>query len=108
MTRALVVTIPEKGHYHPLLGPVEDLRRQGVDVAFACCADIREELWRAGQPSVFVPAGALPPPDGLRGEELARVLADPVALRGWIRELLVELPGRQIEEMRAIIRDFRG
>ncbi|MGA9520931.1 MAG: glycosyltransferase, partial [Myxococcaceae bacterium] len=105
--RVLVVTLPEKGHYYPLLGPAEALARQGAEVAFAVSCDIREELQRLGVERVFTPPGAAPPTEGLRGEALARLLVDAEALRRWIREMLVEAPGRQVEAMRAIVRDFR-
>jgi MGT family glycosyltransferase len=105
--RVLVVTLPEKGHYHPLLGPAEELVRRGADVTFASTFDISDELRAAGVTRVLVPPGAAPPPDAVRGEALARVLADPVALAGWIRTLLVEAPRAGIEPLRAIIRDVR-
>jgi UDP:flavonoid glycosyltransferase YjiC (YdhE family) len=105
--RALVVTLPEKGHYHPLLGPALELERRGAEVAFAAMADIRSELERAGARRVLVPPGAPPPAEALRGRALAEILSRPEALRGWIRSLLVELPGRQVEAMRALVRDFR-
>jgi UDP:flavonoid glycosyltransferase YjiC (YdhE family) len=105
--RALVVTLPEKGHYHPMLGPAAALARRGVEVAFASSVDLRGELAGAGVARVLAPPGAAPPSDALRGEKLARVLADPDALRGWIRALLVEAPGHHVEGMRALVRDFR-
>ncbi len=105
--RVLVVTLPEKGHYFPLLGPAEALTRQGAEVAFAVSCDIREELQRLGIERVFTPPGAAPPTGGLRGEAFARLLLDAEALRGWIGEMLVEAPGRQVDAMREIIRDFR-
>jgi UDP:flavonoid glycosyltransferase YjiC (YdhE family) len=107
--RALVVTLPEKGHYHPLLGPALELARRGADVTLAATADIRSELAAAvdGRLRVVVPPGAAPPATHIRGEALARVLVDPAALAGWIRELLVEAPRLGIEPLRAIIRDLR-
>jgi zeaxanthin glucosyltransferase len=107
MKRVLVVTLPERGHYHPLLGPALELERRGAEVAFATSADIRDELRAAGITNVLIPPGTGKPSDALRGEKLARVLSDSTALRGWIRELLVELPARQVEPIRAIVRDYR-
>ncbi len=105
--KVTVLTLPEKGHYHPLLGPALELARRGHDVALACAFDLRAELHAAGAPRVLVPPGAPPPPAGVRGEALARVLADPVALAGWIRELLVDAPGEQIAPLRALLRAER-
>jgi MGT family glycosyltransferase len=105
--RIVVVTLPEKGHYHPLLGPAIELARRGHDVVMAATCDIGAELVAAGAPRVAIPAGAPPPSSSVRGEALARVLRDAVALAGWIRELLVDAPGRGIEPLRQIIRDVR-
>lgn len=106
MTRALVVTLPEKGHYHPLLGPAGDLARHGVDVSFACTFDIAGELRAAGIEHVVVPPDAPPPSHDVRGAALARVLQDPVALAAWIRFLLVDAPRVGVEPLRAIIREL--
>ncbi|MBX3184627.1 MAG: glycosyltransferase family 1 protein [Polyangiaceae bacterium] len=107
MKRVLVVTLPERGHYHPLLGPAEELTRRGAEVAFACTCDISAELAEAGVQRVITPPGASPPSAGLRGAALARVLSDAAALRRWIRELLIEVPAQNVEPLRAIVRDFR-
>lgn len=105
--RVVVVTLAEKGHYFPLLGTVLELSRRGHDVVMTSTSDIADELRRAGVPRVVIPAGAAPPPDGVRGEALARVLRDPVALAGWIRELLVEAPRRGVEPLRRVLRELR-
>jgi zeaxanthin glucosyltransferase len=105
--RALVVTLPEKGHYHPLVGPALELAHRGHDVAFAATCDIAGELGAASGLRVVIPPGAAPPPDKLRGAALAAVLADPDALAGWIRELLVDAPRAGIAPLRAIIRHVR-
>lgn len=107
MMRVLVVTLPEKGHVHPLLGPAQELARRGADVAIASPCDIAAELAIASQCRVLIPPGAPPPPAGLRGEALSRVVADPAELRRWIRELLVEAPARNVDAMRSLVRDFR-
>jgi zeaxanthin glucosyltransferase len=105
--RVLVVTLPEKGHYHPLLGPAAELVRRGADVTFAATFDIARELHAAGVARVAVPPGAPPPPDDVRGEALARVLIDPAELAGWIRRLLVESPRAGVEPLRAIVREVQ-
>jgi UDP:flavonoid glycosyltransferase YjiC (YdhE family) len=103
----LVVTLPEKGHYHPLLGPAAELAARGFDVAFACPVDIRDALHAAGVTTVLVPPGASGPADDLRGEALASIIADPTALRRWIRELLVDRQAELVEPLRRIIRTAR-
>jgi UDP:flavonoid glycosyltransferase YjiC (YdhE family) len=103
----LVVTLPEKGHYHPLVGPAVELARRGHDVVLAATCDITRELAAASGLRAIAPPGAAPPPDKLRGAALAAVLVDPAALAGWIRELLVEAPRAGVAPLRAIIRDVR-
>jgi len=105
--RVLVVTLPEKGHYHPLLGPAAELARRGAEVTFASTFDISGELKAAGVERVVVPPGAPPPPHAVRGEALARVLRDPAALAAWIRMLLVDAPRAGVEPLRAIVRDVQ-
>ncbi|HWL89005.1 MAG TPA: glycosyltransferase [Polyangiaceae bacterium] len=107
MTRAVVVTLPERGHFHPLLGPALELERRGVEVTFATTADIRGDLAGAGISRIVVPPHAEPPSASLRGEALARILADAEALRGWIRFLLTELPSKWVPWMRAVLRELR-
>ncbi len=105
--RVVVVTLPEKGHYHPLLGPAAELARRGAEVAFAATTDIAAELVAAGAPRVYIPPGAPPPDHGLRGAALAEVLRDPTALGAWIRTLLIDAPRAGIAPLRAILRDVR-
>ncbi|ACY18163.1 glycosyltransferase [Haliangium ochraceum] len=107
MTRILIVTLPERGHYHPLLGPAEELSRRGAEVVFACSHDIGDDLADVGVERFVAPPGAAPLSDELRGAELARLLADPEALRGWIRDMLAIGPARHVEPMRAIVRELR-
>jgi zeaxanthin glucosyltransferase len=107
VTRVLVITIPEMGHYRPMLGPIDALQDRGVEVLVASACDVVAELEACGVRRALVPNGAPPPADDLRGEKLARLIADPASLRGWIRRLLVELPSENIEPMRTIIRDVR-
>ncbi len=105
--RAVVVTLPEKGHYLPLIAPVRALEARGFEVVIAAQADIRPELAAHGLHRVALPQGAGPPADALRGQALAEILADPAALARWIRLLLVEAPAAGVAPMRAILRDVR-
>ena len=104
MKRAMVFTIPERGHYHPLLGPARELERRGLEVVWAAPADIRAELAAAGVEQVVLPPGAPPPADALRGKALTELLADPSALAGWIRAMLVDAQTELIAPYREMIR----
>lgn len=105
--RVLVATLPERGHYHPLLGPAAELARRGCAVAWTCAFDLAGELAAAGATRVLIPPDAPPPPASTRGEALARVLREPAQLAAWIRALLIESPRRGIEPLRAVIRELR-
>ncbi|MEX1367408.1 MAG: glycosyltransferase [Nannocystaceae bacterium] len=105
--RAMVFTVPERGHVHPLLGPAAALERAGYEVVWGTSADIREDLRQAGARHVLVPDGAGPPAAALRGRGLAETIADPAALRGWIRALLVDAQRPLVPAYRAMLRDVR-
>jgi zeaxanthin glucosyltransferase len=105
MKRALVITLPEKGHYLPLIGPAKALQQRGFEVFFTAPADVRRELLESGAPQVILPEGVAPPSQALRGAALSAILRDPEKLRAWIRELLVEATEPLIEPLRKVIRD---
>ncbi len=105
--RALVVTLPERGHYHPLLGPTAELARRGHTVTVVATHDVVAELRAAGVADAIAPPGARPPSSAVRGAALAAILVDPPRLAGWIRALLVDAPRAGIPPLRAIIRDLR-
>lgn len=103
--RVLVVTLPEKGNYHPLLGPAAELVRRGHDVTFTCQADISAELTAAGA-KVHLATGTHAPPRE-SGEKVAKQLFDPVTLAGYNRKLLVDTPRMYVEPMREVIRELK-
>ncbi|MCA9651195.1 MAG: glycosyltransferase family 1 protein [Myxococcales bacterium] len=105
--RALVLTLPERGHLHPLLGPAAALERSGLQVTWSTSADVRGLLAELGVTRVRLPAGVGAPPAALRGRALSETIADPQALRGWIRALLVDAPRPLVEPFRALIRELR-
>ena len=107
MSRFLFVTLPEKGHYLPLIGPAQALERRGHEVIFTAPADVEEELKGAGASRVILPETAGPLEQSLRGAALSAILRDPLRLRAWIRELLVETVEPQIEPLRRLVRDVR-
>src|SRR5689334_5136471 len=102
--RVLVVTLPDRGNYHPLLGPAGELVRRGHDVTFTCPHDIAADLTAAGAPKVKLASNAQPPPREHTGEKLAKHLLDPVSLAGFNRKLLVDGPRAFVEPMREVIR----
>lgn len=103
--RVLVVTLPDKGNYHPLLGPAAELARRGHEVVFTCHADIAAELTAAGA-KVELPAGAQPV---VRedGEKLAKLLFDPVSLAGINRKQWIDTPKQFVEPLRQVIRTIK-
>ena len=107
MSRFLFVTLPEKGHYLPLLGPARALERRGHEVIFTAPADIQAELLACGVSRVLLPDGARPPSPALRGAALSAILRDPARLRAWISELLLEAVEPQIEPLRRVVREVR-
>lgn len=104
--RVLVVTLPDKSHYDPLLGPAAELVRRGHEVTFTCPYDIEAELAATGN-KVRLPSSAPPPPREAEGEKLAKQLFDPVSLAGINRKLLVDSPRSCIEPMREVIRQVK-
>jgi MGT family glycosyltransferase len=100
--RVLVVTLPDKGNYHPLLGPAAELVRRGHDVVFTCQVDIAAELQAAGA-KVHLPEGVASPARE-DGEKLAKLLFDPVSLAGINRKLLIDSPRIFVEPLRGVIR----
>lgn len=105
MPRFLFVTIPEKGHLHPLIGPAQRLQEAGAAVAFHAPYDLREALARAGLDTFLGPD--TPAPAGHRGEAFAARVADPAWLRAWIRSLLLDATPAGVEPIRAAIRAWR-
>jgi zeaxanthin glucosyltransferase len=101
--RILVATLPDKGHYHPLLGPAAELVRRGHDLVFTCQYDIAADL-AATNNKVKLAANVPPVPREYEGEKLAKHLLDPVSLAGFNRKILVDTPRQFIEPMREVIR----
>jgi zeaxanthin glucosyltransferase len=107
MKRFLFISIPEKGHLNPMIGPAAHLRDHGHVVAFFAGRDVSAQLRRAG---LDVVPEMLTQPQPLaenRGDLFARQVRDRDWLRGWIKRLLVEESEAQIAPLRAMIRRFR-
>lgn len=110
MTRIALATLPEKGHYHPFLGPAAVLEERGAEVVFIVPADVRTELAAAGFPGAVVAGGATaagPPESGNRGAAFAALLKDRARLRAWIRSLLVDGQAAAVPPLAAVLRALR-
>jgi MGT family glycosyltransferase len=107
MKRILFISIPEKGHLNPMIGPAACLRDRGHTVAFFAGRNVAPQLRRAGLDSVPEMLAQEPLLAGNRGHVFASQVRDPVWLRGWIKRLLVEEAEQQVEPLRSVIRNFR-
>jgi UDP:flavonoid glycosyltransferase YjiC (YdhE family) len=107
MKRILFISIPEKGHLNPMIGPAAHLRDRGHTVAFFAARDVSTQLRRAGLDVVPEMSAQPPPPVENRGDAFARHVRDRPWLRNWIRHLLVDEAEAQIAPLRAMIRNFR-
>lgn len=103
MTRAVVATLPEKGHLYPLLGPAAALEALGLKVSFLVPRDVRAELARAGFPRLIVPEGVDGAADKNRGAAFCEMLRHPDQLRKWIEDLLVAKVAEEVPKLRAAL-----
>ena len=105
MARFLFVTIPEKGHLHPMLGPAHHLAAAGHEIFWHAAGNLHEPLRRAGFTRFLPLAEPLridPPPKS--GREFAEKLADGPWLRAWIRHLLLDTVADHVRQLEAICR----
>lgn len=105
--KVLVVTLAERSHYHPLLGPAGELTRRGHEVVWTCPYDIADDLKAAGAGTVKLSSKAPKPPREPSGEQLAKQLWDPVSIAGLNRKLLVDTPRIFVEQTREVIREVK-
>ena len=108
MKRILFLTIPEKGHINPMIGPAVWLQRMGHMVRFHAAHDISQQLRLAGLEQVEENAETAPPlVDANRGAFFAEKVRDPLWLRYWIARLLIEEAPEQLPALEAAISRFR-
>jgi zeaxanthin glucosyltransferase len=107
--RVLAITIPQKGHLHPLIPTLQRLQRRGHDVALAAVGDAADAVAAAGFRGPFHPIEAPPPPSSFvtAGAEFAARLGDPAWLSSWIEALLVDAVPGQLPGMHALLRQQR-
>jgi zeaxanthin glucosyltransferase len=102
----LFVTLPERGHFHPLLGPAAEIARRGHRVAFHAARDISAPLARIGFEQLH--AGEVPPPaEDNRGAALAELVRDAPRLRAWIKALLLDEVPAAVERLARVVAAFQ-
>jgi MGT family glycosyltransferase len=107
MSRLLLVSTPEKGHVNPLVGVAQWCRRAGHHVGWLAIPRPSEQIRTLGVEPLGLPEDAEVPEHVTGGEQLARIARDPIALRGWIRRLLLDAVPGQVEPVRRVLRAFR-
>lgn len=105
--RMLLMSSAEKGHINPLAGVAQHLKGDGHHVGWLTVPELSPQLMALGVESVTLSDHPPPPPLVTCGAELARLVLDPPALRGWIRRLLLDAVPSQIEPARQALRRFR-
>jgi zeaxanthin glucosyltransferase len=102
----LFVTLPERGHLHPMLGPAAEIARRGHRVAFHATRDVSAELAKVGFEQLA--AHEVPPPaEDNRGAALAALVRDPPRLRAWIKALLLDGVPDAVERLDRVVAAFQ-
>jgi MGT family glycosyltransferase len=107
VARFLLMTSAEKGHLNPVAGVAQWLLREGHAVGWMTVPEPAAQLESLRVDVVAMEGAPEPPALVSGGEELARLVLDPPALRRWIRTLLVEAVPAQVEPVRRAIRAYR-
>lgn len=105
--RVLFVVLPERGHFHPMLGPAARLEAMGFEVAFYAPQDIRAPLAEAGVSRCYVPSGRGPLERENRGLGFSSLLQDTERLSEWIGAMLVDAVEPEIAPLTEVVHDFR-
>jgi UDP:flavonoid glycosyltransferase YjiC (YdhE family) len=102
----LFVTLPERGHLHPMLGPAAEIARRGHRVAFHAARDISAALGAVGFEQLH--AHEVPPPaHDNRGAALAALVRDAPRLRAWIKALLLDDVPAAVARLERVVAAFR-
>jgi UDP:flavonoid glycosyltransferase YjiC (YdhE family) len=102
----LFVTLPERGHLHPMLGPAGEIARRGHRVAFHAARDISPALARLGFEQLH--AAEVPPPaEHNRGAALADLVRDAPRLRAWVKALLLDDVPAAVTRLDRVVADFK-
>lgn len=108
MARIVFVSSAEKGHLHPLLGTAQQLIARGHQVGWLGLPAAPAFLRDFGIEPLALPASALGPGIVKGGIELSALVRDAVALRRWIRGLLIDAVPAQVEPVRGVFEAFRA
>ncbi|MBT3223512.1 MAG: glycosyltransferase, partial [Proteobacteria bacterium] len=98
MARIMMMTTEEKGHLNPMIPVAQALLARGHHVGWLSIPEPADALRQVGVEVVK----CLPPPGPEHitdGEELARLVRDKLALRGWIQSLLIDSVPAWIEPL---------
>jgi len=102
----LFVTLPERGHLHPMLGPAAEIARRGHRVAFHAARDISRTLAAIGFEQLR--AQEVPPPaESNRGAALAALVRDAPRLRAWIKALLLDGVPAAVERLARVVDELQ-
>jgi len=107
MNRILFISIPEKGHLNPMIGPAAHLCDRGHTVAFFASRDVSAQLQRAGLTSVPEMIVQPSPAAESHGDAFSRQVRDRSWLRQWIKRLLIKQVDDQVEPLQKVIRNFQ-
>ena len=106
MARILFMSTGEKGHLNPLVGIAQHAEADGHAVAWLCIPEPAPQVAALGIDAL--PLHGPPPPAHVTGgEELARLVRSPEALRLWIKSLLLDAVPDQIDAVRRVLREWR-
>ncbi len=107
MKRFLFLTIPEKGHLNPMIGPAVWLQRMGHHVRFHAAENISVQLEGAGLKMVEDENWATRTTDENRGALFAQRVRDPVWLRQWIGDLLIKAAPVVLPALESVISRYQ-
>lgn len=109
MARVLMISLPEKGHFNPLVGVAQWLRRADHHVGWLCIPEPSPQLAKLDVETVRL--SGLRAPEGearvTNGEALAKLVRDRPAMRKWLRMMLLEGVDELVEPLRQALRAFR-
>ena len=100
----MLVSSAEKGHFNPLVGPAQWLRRLGHDVGWLCVPETPAQIQSIDVEALRMPGHVEAPPLETSGRALAALVRDPDALRRWIRMLLLDGVPAQVDPVREVVR----
>jgi zeaxanthin glucosyltransferase len=104
--RFLLVSSPEKGHLHPLIGVAQRLQRLGHHVGWLGLPRPADQLRELAIEQISIEAD-LPPEPKLPATPLATLVRDPGLLRDWVARLLLGSVDAWVPPVRKALEAFR-